>query len=529
MRKKIKKIQNPFPQWRGHSLAMPGTEAGEDTSNALLESFQNLDLEQCCQEEADATTAPFQRGYAASEATYDSLCKELADFSLKFRKPKAAAGAAPVIYVSEDSDDDFDPEDIKSSSSDCEDSELEALLSSEDEEDHGSGQPDSAVDRASDEAHKQKLEEDSRAWLKSFKCNSPGHRCNWLVSSAPGILTELYVASKLKSQEDKRKAVHTSLLTSGAYQPGGLEPPEPAEEDGLSKSAKRRRLARHSAGAKPRARVTYTVLGNSVCKTLFCHAFGVSSKVVKNVLKSFADGMINLPPRKAGSGKFERTTKNSTAESAALFITNYAELHGYPCPEARGSKKDVDRVIVNLPHSHSKGRIYKLYCACCSGADVRPLSRTSFYRVWSKRCHHIKRYVPRLLRISNCFVYVCLMLSHTLCCRLKLRTDYCDTCIRLRAFSRQGDLLKLHLAVARLCRNFKQEMISKSIKSFYDEEDPRKRSLHLSFDYAQKIQLPMFDDQPGQYYFKKGLVVDIFGVASDTHVSSLFQTPFENS
>ena len=73
--------------------------------------------------------------------------------------------------------------------------ELEALLSSEDERDLRSGKPDSVVDRASDEARRRKLEEDSQAWLSNFKCESHGHCCNWLVSSAPSILTELYVAS----------------------------------------------------------------------------------------------------------------------------------------------------------------------------------------------------------------------------------------------------------------------------------------------------------------------------------------------
>lgn len=89
--------------------------ASEDSDNVFLESLQSLALEQRCAEEADATTTPYQRGFEVFDATYDGLCKELSEFSLNFRKPGGAVGAAPVITISDSDDDDFNPEDVSSS------------------------------------------------------------------------------------------------------------------------------------------------------------------------------------------------------------------------------------------------------------------------------------------------------------------------------------------------------------------------------------------------------------------------------
>lgn len=114
--------------------------------------------------------------------------------------------------------------------------------------------------------------------------------------------------------------------------------------------------------------------------------------------------------------------------------------------------------------------------------DVTPLLRNSFYKVWNKKCPHIKIRKPR--------------------------TDVCEKCTELRAI---GDLdgLEDHLVMAKDEREaFKQSILRTRERS--------ETEMQISFDFAEKITIPRFVDQPKGEYYLTGLTMDFFGVANNT-------------
>lgn len=69
------------------------------------------------------------------------------------------------------------------------------------------------------------------------------------------------------------------------------------------------------------------------------------------------------------------------------------------------------------------------------------------------------------------------------------------------------EVLKVHKAEAAYERNHKNKNVTTA------KANPQTVA-HISWDYAQAIQLPQFGNQPGKFYFEDGIWCGIFGVCN---------------
>jgi len=110
------------------------------------------------------------------------------------------------------------------------------------------------------------------------------------------------------------------------------------------------------------------------------------------------------------------------------------------------------------------------------------IKKRYFYQIWKRKCRHIKI--------------------------MQNGSDYCDYCTKYLADAKDDEGLRLLLEQHRaLARQERENYLSQ----FSDTEVP-----HYTFDFAQSIHLPFLLRQPGSYYFRKGLLVRLFGICCET-------------
>jgi hypothetical protein len=173
-------------------------------------------------------------------------------------------------------------------------------------------------------------------------------------------------------------------------------------------------------------------------------------------------------------------------------------------PAGRKSRADHPAQVVALQWTYA--RIHETY-ALAEGQCGNPVvTLKPFRRMW-------KKYAPWLGLMGK-------------------RTDFCNTCCDLKI---KGEMLQLadHLKRAHASREFKNGNIKQTRASM--NPDGKGTTLHLSFDYAQNVQLPAFADQvcgesfsccrltpslvqPGEFYFQVGVKIAIFGIGDDARL-----------
>jgi len=92
------------------------------------------------------------------------------------------------------------------------------------------------------------------------------------------------------------------------------------------------------------------------------------------------------------------------------------------------------------------------------------------------------------------------------------RTDFCETCILLREKKLLQEL-ELHLAQAKCERKFMNDTIKNTQRKF---EVGNRSVVHVSWDMAEAIRLPVWKDQPGSAYFESGFQCGFCGVSNNT-------------
>eukprot|EP00171_Calliarthron_tuberculosum_P022537 IDg22537t1 len=230
---------------------------------------------------------------------------------------------------------------------------------------------------------------------------------------------------------------------------------------------KRRRLTTTSNSS-----TVYLIQGQRVCHHAFCGIVQFACATINRMGREVAnESNVKRIPRLKHS-RFGKVTLQTTI--CLHFLKSYGQRNALACPSGRGSKEDE---------------------------PVRDLETTGAFRAFgSPFVLKIWRERFQSLRIR------------------RLGTDFCDTCTQLR---NQIDVLppgemrqllveirSLHREKARQEYNIYMELSDRA------RTNPGTTEVHVTFDFAEKVLLPVLKRQPGQLHFITGLKFDLFAAAS---------------
>ena len=280
-----------------------------------------------------------------------------------------------------------------------------------------------------------------------------------------------------KLPQGERVLVASTLILSNCRFPNIL--------DGASRSAKRPRPDGHGPDVtRQRIDSNFQLLGNPVCRYVALGFFGVGKSNYQARVSDFKCGKFALKGNMK-RGFCSKGKKHPRTKSALLFLDDYGRRYGLPVPSGRGSRPDQPLQLLPVGTLHKD--VASEYVKWLESAfpDERPLSSSAFRRVWREQ-------VPQLRVMQK-------------------RTDFCDLCTSLRALgSNFRDALLSHRQDAAAEHEFQLG------KLLLSQKYPSEMRVVL-FDFAQHVELPLFADQPKQFYFANGLRLNIFGVADHTN------------
>ena len=242
-------------------------------------------------------------------------------------------------------------------------------------------------------------------------------------------------------------------------------------------------------------RYRYSVLGVTVCQKVFLEVHGISTHTLKTLQKLAAQGTAAVPDHSLKSKVAHNLLSKSTRDAVVQFLLNYGCKHGLPQPCTPRGKQGIPPVYI--PASHKKSKIFE---QCSESlAELDPpcsISYRSFLRLWTSDVSHIKV--------------------------MKRRSDVCAMCEMLRQnVSRARNEeetqqamteLRQHMERANIEREYYKTSISQAAETL-DAVDIG--SSHITFDFAQQLELPCHTREVGPLYFKVCYRVQVFGVVEE--------------
>lgn len=199
------------------------------------------------------------------------------------------------------------------------------------------------------------------------------------------------------------------------------------------------------------------------------------------------------PPTHGGKGRpVTHALPPDTVQAVKAFIKSYANLWGMPQPAAPRGRAQIAPVY--LPASSKKKEVFKLYSET-EGAT--PMAYCTFVKQWNEHCPEVVVMKPR--------------------------SDVCTWCAKLRyAFRKAKTEEAIKVAAANLAQHLKQAdkerqycraKIEEAKGHVQEQQDPE--MVHITFDFAQQLEVPQHTRQVGPIYFKSRFKVQLFGVCNE--------------
>ena len=239
----------------------------------------------------------------------------------------------------------------------------------------------------------------------------------------------------------------------------------------------------------------YFVLGCEVCRQVFQDVHGFGHHTLRSLQESVA--LQQVSPSEHGT-KGKTSHKAMPVEEVRMvvsYIRSYAGVHGIPQPAApRGRAKTPP---IYLPASCSKKAIF-LSLQEAEGAPR--ISYEKFRLLWKSHCSDVIVQKPH--------------------------SDVCAVCDKLRERVRLAkteeatedatEKLKNHLRDAAAERQYYKDLIGQAREELQESQEGEPvEYAHLTFDFAQQLELPQHTRQVGPLYFKSRFRVQIFGICEE--------------
>ena len=234
----------------------------------------------------------------------------------------------------------------------------------------------------------------------------------------------------------------------------------------------------------------YHLFNVEVCRVFFMFVTGAGSKMLENIHKDQHAQQFVAGAELRGMLPTSAVVNHGRRLRLALkWLKSFALREALPNPDGRGGTEDEPPMLFSP--TFTKILIHQQYVAAASSEDQdyrhTPIAMTTFLKLWKKTCNHYKI--------------------------MTKRTDFCDTCTDLRSKNLRDEMMA-HMLRVKSQREFVLQQLRCAALS-YANADESSRCAFLSFDFCEKVRLPIFIDQPKAYYFMAGLGVDLFGIYDD--------------
>ena len=241
--------------------------------------------------------------------------------------------------------------------------------------------------------------------------------------------------------------------------------------------------------------VSYRVLGKSVCRDVFLEVHQISRTILKSLLKCVQAHETQPPVHGRTGHSAANKLPEETVKNVIHFLQHYSSCYGIPQPAApRGRGKAAP---VYLPVYCTKKKIHKLYTETDGAVQ---LSLTSFQDIWRQRASEILIMKPRTDVCAKCEKY-------------RENVKLAKTEESTREAMQQ---LTSHLDEAHEEREFYKAEIA-SVQKILGETEVGDvpAEAHITFDFAQQLELPHHTRQVGPIYFKSRFKVHLFGICDE--------------
>lgn len=248
-----------------------------------------------------------------------------------------------------------------------------------------------------------------------------------------------------------------------------------------------------SATDAARRRFNYSVLGRVVCKNVFMEVYGVTNFVIKK-LQAIAESHSAVVPKHASAESTKEwiSVPPDIVDNVVKFLRNYASVYGLPQPAALRGRPNAPPIF--LPASVRKNKIFEEFTkSLLESGDGRTISYSSFHRIWK---HHTPEIQVMKPRTDVCAV----------CDRLRERLRRCRT---EEQISESTEQLRDHVSLAQAERDYYNHCIEHS------RSTSNPPNAHITFDFAQQLELPAHTRQVGPLYFKVRYRVQLFGICNE--------------
>ena len=285
--------------------------------------------------------------------------------------------------------------------------------------------------------------------------------------------TTEYAATYSGMKQAQRIAAVHAILNANST-PGDV-----ARPSDLLVKPKQAALRRELQEGPRRIQTTFAVFGRRLCRPTFARMHSVSVRAIEDMQAALQSGpdVVLKPFPSTQRGAASKGQQHERSGRAKLFIETYAEHHGLPDPTGRGSKPGVP--VVYLPPSTTKSGVWSEYRDEATATTQEPITYRAFTQLWASTLSHV--------RIAT------------------KQTDFCETCARLLKSEHVTPEVTAHQAAYRTEREaYRQQLIA--------ARQPGSTMLHLTFDFAERVYLPIEQQQPQQRYFMTALKFDFFGI-----------------
>ena len=253
------------------------------------------------------------------------------------------------------------------------------------------------------------------------------------------------------------------------------------------------------------ASVRFFLFGLQVCKKTYLFAHGIGEKRYRNLCRHFDLNGVTPRVHKNTRRLPHNACSAEEEKQVVAFIQNFADCHAMPLPGRMPNMKDYS--VMMLPSDMTKSGIWKNYVESCSESGIRAVGLTKFKCVWALYLPHISV--------------------------MKISSDLCDTCQKNNSLimksmncneNEKSERLRVqeeHLARARECREYYRSQCNEASEFISSMTDEHRNAeivdgpIHISFDYAQNLQIPHMPQQVGPIYFKTPRKCHLFGVCCE--------------
>lgn len=303
--------------------------------------------------------------------------------------------------------------------------------------------------------------------------------------------------------EYERKNIISAILLPITSPPGETNSLNSSDETRYKNLNYKRRLISNTLGYN---RSIYCLFGTRVCQNVMAAVLQVHPRTLNTYANELnVHGLIistNIKKKEMRKG-----SRSLQTEIIRAFLMRYADIHALPCPTGRGSENE--RPVLWLPVSTVRSDLYDLYKIEWDSIGngliqimktnrnpnklfkipANPIVYDAFVKIWRQHCNFI--------RILN------------------KGSDFCDVCTNYKnSIGNASGEVKRELLERYTQHRHEAAIEYKNYKRLMEEcsENPEGETVHLLFDFAEKVLLPRLIHQPGQLHFTTSLKFDMFGI-----------------